>query len=104
MLQDIRNTEKFKETYIYGLPIIGPSNLNFDNDELAEPGDNKISDGTEYGIFFHSIMENINTLLDSQNNIIDSEFINVLTNTELEYQILLKEFDVTSINNTHLFK
>ncbi|MCB0702975.1 MAG: UvrD-helicase domain-containing protein [Candidatus Kapaibacterium sp.] len=93
MLQDIRNTEKFKETYIYGLPIIGPSNLNFDNDELAEPRDNKISDGTEYGIFFHSIMENINTLLDSQNNIIDSEFINVLTNTELEYQILLKEND-----------
>jgi len=93
MLQDISNKEKFKEVYIYGLPILKSSNLNYDNDELIEIEDNKTSDGTEYGILFHALMENVETVLNTDFSISLNDIENVLTNTASKYQIKLKSGD-----------
>ncbi len=97
MLQDIRNKEKFKEVYIFGLPILKPSTLNFDKDEYEEVEDNKTSDGTDYGIFFHALMENISTILDEDNSIINTTLENVLTDIALQYQIKVKGGDIAKL-------
>lgn len=97
MLQDIRNKEKFKEVYIFGLPILKPSTLNFDKEEYEEIEDNKTSDGTDYGIFFHALMENIDRILNIDNSIDVKELENLLTNTALKYQIKVKSGDASKL-------
>ncbi|PKL80589.1 MAG: hypothetical protein CVV25_03540 [Ignavibacteriae bacterium HGW-Ignavibacteriae-4] len=97
MLQDIRNKEKFKEVYIFGLPILKPSTLNFDKEEYEEIEDNKTSDGTDYGIFFHAIMENISTILKEDNTISNREIEKVLDRTALQYQIKVKSGDINKL-------
>lgn len=97
MLQDIRNKEKFKEVYIFGLPILKPSTLNFDKEEFLEVEDNKTSDGTDYGIFFHALMENISTILNEDSSIINSALEKILTETALQYQIKVKGGDVAKL-------
>ncbi len=99
MLQDIANKEKFKEVYIFGLPILKSSTLNYDNDENIEIEDNKTSDGTDYGIFFHAIMESIETILTSDNSISHSEIENVLTQVALQYQIKVKSEDFNKLTH-----
>lgn len=86
MLEDIKDKEKFREIYIYGIPNPLKQNLNYDIDE-NENQSNKVSDGTEYGIFFHSLMENINSIIDEEQNIIPENLSNTITNTELEYEL-----------------
>ena len=97
MLQDIRNKEKFKEVYIYGLPILKPSTLNFDKEEYEEVEDNKTSDGTDYGIFFHALMENIGTILSADNTILTRQLDNVLSDTALQYLIKVKSGDAAKL-------
>lgn len=86
MLEDINDKEKFKEIYIYGVPNTIKSNLNYDNDELEQLS-NKASDGTDYGILFHSIMENIASILDQNFEIQLNKLDEIISITELEYEI-----------------
>jgi ATP-dependent exoDNAse (exonuclease V) beta subunit len=99
MLQDIRNKEKFKEVYIFGLPILKPSTLNYDKEEYEEVEDNKTSDGTDYGIFFHALMENIGSILSAENTILTTQIDTVLSDTALQYLIKVKSGDTTKLTS-----
>lgn len=99
MLQDIRNKEKFKEVYIFGLPNLKPSNLNYDKEELIQVEDVKTTDGTDYGIYFHAIMENIEKVLERDCIISNSAITDILNEASIQYQIKLKDGDVIKVTN-----
>lgn len=73
--------KNFEEVYVFGLPLLDESAHLIDS--LDDQNDtHKVTDGTQYGSLFHSIMENINNIY--QNTIINQEeLINVANNTAL---------------------
>lgn len=98
--------DKFEEIYIFGMPRLDKLK-SIDYDSTDEVETNKISDGTDYGVFFHSIMENINTIANKAFEINDDKFADVLGKTAEEYRIGINEetksklkFDLRTVLNS----
>lgn len=82
--------DKFEEIYIFGMPKL--DKLKFIDDDITEEiVTNKTSDGTEYGVFFHSLMENIDTIADNTFEINNDNFANILGKTAEEYRISIND-------------
>lgn len=82
--------DKFEEIYIFGMPKLDKLKY-IDNDSTDEVETNKTSDGTDYGIFFHSIMENIDKIVNPAFEIDLVLLAKVLNKTAEEYRIGINE-------------
>lgn len=96
--EDTTYGDKFKETYIFGLPNeFSIKNYPAPTDDLE--GTSKEADGTQYGILFHSIMENIAVITDETLTINEQSFGEVLKNISDNFELLCNEETKAKLHN-----
>ena len=76
----------FEEVYIFGMPLLENSYKNYDTSE-DKLESNKTTDGTDYGILFHALMENFESIIDNNENIDEEHLKSTINEACKEYKI-----------------